>query len=68
VAGGRELGHFEADLGDDHLGGAAADAGDLVEADDDRQRFAAVVTVAGAGIDRRPPALRFSSDHPRGSS
>ena len=27
-----ELGHFEADLGDDDLGGALRDAGDFVEA------------------------------------
>jgi hypothetical protein len=35
---GSELGHLEADLGDDHLGGVGADAGDLVEAGDGRER------------------------------
>jgi hypothetical protein len=36
MAGGGELGHVEADLGDDDLGGAPTDAGDLIETLDDR--------------------------------
>ena len=35
-AGGGELGHVQPDLGDDDLRGVLADAGDLVEAFDDR--------------------------------
>ena len=38
MCGGGELAHVQADLGDDHLGGLAADAGDLVQATDRRQR------------------------------
>ena len=37
--GAWELAHVEADLGDDRLGAQQADAGDLVEALDDRQRL-----------------------------
>ena len=37
MGGGRELGHVEPDLGDEDLRGAA-DAGDLVEPSDDRER------------------------------
>jgi hypothetical protein len=37
VCGSRELTHVQSDLGDDHLGGLDADAGDLVQAIDRRQ-------------------------------
>ena len=37
MPGGGELGHVGAQLGDDDLGGAAADSGDLIEPGDDAQ-------------------------------
>jgi hypothetical protein len=50
VAGAGELVHVEADLGDDHLGRVGADAGDLVQAGDDRQRGAGRAAAAAAVI------------------
>ena len=41
VRGGGEPGHVQPDLGEDRLGGAGADAGDLVEAVQRRQRLRA---------------------------
>ena len=45
-------GHVQPDLGDDHLGGLAADAGDLIQAigrgEQDRRRLRASALVGGA--------------------
>jgi hypothetical protein len=50
VAGGGELGHVDPNLGDDDVRGVGADAGDLVETRDDRQRSAARIVRVAAGI------------------
>ena len=56
MAGGWEDAHVQADLGDDHLGGLAADAGDLIQAVDGGQHLGAVAPPGGraggaAGVD-----------------
>jgi hypothetical protein len=52
VRGGGELAHVQPDLGDEHLGGLAADAGDLIEAigrgEQDRRRLRVSALVGGA--------------------
>ena len=48
MAGRGELGHVEADLGDDDVRGVQADAGEIVEPLDDRERDAARVGGAAA--------------------
>jgi hypothetical protein len=53
VCGGGELGHVQADLGDDDLGGEQTDTGDLVEAVQDRQATRVVGGVGVAGARRR---------------
>jgi hypothetical protein len=59
VRGGGELAHVQADLGDDHLGGLAADAGDLIEAigrgERDRRRLG-VSALAGGVATAAPVA------------
>lgn len=48
LTGGRELGHVKPELGDDRLGGADADAGDLVEPGERGERARLAVWGAGA--------------------
>jgi hypothetical protein len=57
VRGGGELAHVQPDLGDDHLGGLDADAGDLIEAigrrEQDRRRVRVRAVVGGAATAAR---------------
>ena len=49
MAGGGELAHVQPNLGDDDLGGVAADPGDLIQAVHDRQGRG--LQLAGFGVD-----------------
>jgi hypothetical protein len=72
MPGGGELAHVQPKFGDEHLGGLGADAGDLVQALQRRQRgrvgggSKGLVGVLGAGGGRRSACARSSGAVPGG--